>query len=66
MKKLYLILFLFNIDIALAQQIILKGSIIDAQTSQPVAGPTISINEKNIYYPADGEGKFEIVADKVI
>lgn len=65
MKFKYLILFIFNITIAKAQQLHLQGNIIDSQTNQPIAAATISIQAKERYYPADNNGKFDIITDSL-
>jgi len=61
----YLFLLLLNISIAQAQQINLRGSIIDAQTNQPIPEATISIQAKNLFFPTDNKGRFDINTDKI-
>lgn len=65
MKNLFLFIFFVNITTVNAQQIHLKGSIVDAQTNLPIAAATISIVEKNLFYPADNAGKFDISSSEL-
>jgi hypothetical protein len=65
MKTKYLILLLLNITVVHAQQIHLQGSVVDAQTNQPIAASTISIIEKKLFYPADNAGKFEVISNEL-
>ncbi|HVV55932.1 MAG TPA: carboxypeptidase-like regulatory domain-containing protein [Mucilaginibacter sp.] len=60
MKIKHLILFLLNVSIASAQTVHLKGLITDARSGSPVPAATISIAEKNLFYPADNDGRFDI------
>jgi hypothetical protein len=60
MKLKTLILLLLSTTLLHAQQINLKGTVIDARSNLPVAATTISIINKNIFCPADDEGKFSI------
>jgi hypothetical protein len=65
MKFKYLVLFILNIAIARAQQVHLQGFVKDAETNQPIAAATISIRSKNLYYPADNSGRFNIEIDSL-
>ncbi|WP_461453616.1 carboxypeptidase-like regulatory domain-containing protein [Mucilaginibacter sp.] len=66
MKFIYLAFFIFNISVVNAQQIHLQGTIKDAETNQPIAAATISIQSKELYYPADNAGRFNIETDSPV
>jgi hypothetical protein len=65
MKILSLFIFLLNITIVSAQQIHLKGSVVDAQTNLPIAAATISVIEKGLFYPANNAGKFDVSSNEM-
>jgi hypothetical protein len=65
MKFKYLILFLLFTAFAQSQSIHLKGTILDSRTNQPVAAATVNIAKKNLFYPADNNGKFNFNIDKI-
>jgi hypothetical protein len=66
MKLKTLILLLLSTTLLHAQQINLKGTVIDARSNLPVAATTISIINKNIFCPADDEGKFSITNKPIL
>jgi CarboxypepD_reg-like domain len=65
MKVKYLLILFLNITIAHAQQIHLKGSIVDAQSGLPIPNATVSVPYKNLFYPTNNEGKYDISDDKI-
>lgn len=65
MKCLFLITFFFCLTNTYAQQIHLQGRVNDSQTGQPIAAATISIQSKDLFYPADNAGQFDIEADSL-
>jgi hypothetical protein len=60
MKIRCLLILILNITLVHAQQIHLQGSIVDLNSNLPIAGATISIAYKHLFYPTDNKGKFDI------
>ena len=65
MKCLVLIASLLYLTTTQAQQSHLQGDIKDSQTNQPIPAATISIQSKDLFYPADNAGKFDIQTDSL-
>jgi hypothetical protein len=66
MKIKYLLILLFNSLYVSAQQVHIMGEIVDVQTNLPVAAATISIVEKNLFYPANNNGEFDIASKQLM
>ena len=56
---------MLNISVAYAQQVHLQGYVVDAQTGLPVGEATIGVPEKNLFYPTNNKGEFDISDDKI-
>lgn len=65
MKCLFFITIFFYLTNTYAQQVHLQGQVNDSQTGQPIAAATISIQSKDLFYPADNAGKFNIVSNTI-
>lgn len=59
MKIKCLIFFLFTASFVYAQNVHLKGRVVDAKSGEPIPAATISVIEKNLFFPADNAGKFD-------
>jgi len=57
--------FLLTTTTTYARQLMLKGTVVDAQTRQPIAAATISISAIGAYYRTYNKGKFEIISDTI-
>jgi hypothetical protein len=65
MKFRWLLIVLLNISVAYAQQVHLQGYVVDAQTGLPVGEATIGVSEKNLFYPTNSKGEFDISDGKI-
>jgi hypothetical protein len=66
MKLLNFIFLLIFSTLAHTEPIHLQAHIVDAQTEKPIPGATVSVPDKNFFYPADNEGKFTIDDDRLV
>lgn len=55
-----LLLFILIVTSAYAQQTHLKGAVIDTKTNEQIPDATIGLLNKNLFYKADKNGKFDI------
>jgi len=65
MKRLVFIASLLYLTTAQAQQLHLQGYIKDSQTNQQIRAATISIQSKDLFYPANNAGRFDIQTDSL-
>ncbi len=65
MKFRFLFILLLNISIGYAQQVHIWGRVVDAQTGLPVGEATIGVSERNLFYPTNNNGEFDISDDKI-
>jgi hypothetical protein len=65
MKFRCLLVLLLNISVVYAQQVHLQGYVVDAQTGLPVGEATIGVPQKNLFYPTNNKGEFDISDDKI-
>jgi len=65
MKKLILFLILLSSAQVFAQQLKVTGTITDAATKAPIAGASISVNQKLAGTTTDSKGSFELTVNKI-
>jgi hypothetical protein len=65
MKLKYLLILLLNISIAYGQRGYLQGHVVDAQSGLPIADANICVPAKNLYYPTNNEGEFNIIDNSI-
>jgi len=66
MKFKCLVILLLNISAVYGQQTHLFGHVVDAQTGLPVGEATIGVQEKNLFYPTNNKGEFDISDVKIV
>jgi hypothetical protein len=65
MKFKYLLILFLNISVAYGQQGYLQGHVVDAQSGLPIADANISVPAKNLFYPTNNEGEFNIIDNSI-